>query len=125
MFTLLYFFFNLEYVSAIINILYLLFYNMFQQVKCESLDYKHAEQEVVRSHTKHVPRKRSRAASSSRPARAGPRPVRRTRATKGNHHANIDGDVESDESGLDEHRYDQKLDTDCISKMDGNNSEKD
>jgi hypothetical protein len=46
------------------------------------------------------------------------------RARKRNQHAKIDGDVESDESGPDEYRCDQNLDTDCISKMDGNNSEK-
>jgi DNA ligase 4 len=102
------------------------FITCFSEENAEPLDHKHEEQEeVVRSHAKHVPRKRSRAASSSRPARASPRTVRRTRARKGNQHARIDGDVESDESGPGEHQYDQNPDTDGISKMDGNNSEKD
>jgi DNA ligase 4 len=102
------------------------FITCFSEENAEPLDHKHEEQEeVVRSHAKHVPRKRSRAASSSRPTRAAPRPVRPTRARKGNQHARIDGDVESDESGPGEHQYDQKPDTNGISKMDGNNSEKD
>ncbi|KAK3141578.1 hypothetical protein QOZ80_4BG0335660 [Eleusine coracana subsp. coracana] len=92
----------------------------------EPLDHKHEEQEeeVVRSHAKHVPRKRSRPASSSRPARAAPRPVRRTRARKGSQLVKID-DVESEESGPGEYQCDQKPETDHISMVDGNNSEKD
>ncbi|TVU15844.1 hypothetical protein EJB05_39385, partial [Eragrostis curvula] len=88
--------------------------------KAEPLDHEHEEpEEVVISHAKHVPRKRGRPASSSRAARPAPRPVRRTRARKGNQLAKID-DVESEES-----QEGQKLDTDQISKMDEDNSEKD
>ncbi|GJN01825.1 hypothetical protein PR202_ga19126 [Eleusine coracana subsp. coracana] len=91
----------------------------------EPLDHKHEEQEeVVRSHAKHVPRKRSKPAGSSRPARAAPKPVRRTRARKGNQLVKID-DVESEESGPGEYQCDQKPDTDHISKVDRNKSEKD
>lgn len=88
---------------------------------------KHEEvEEVERSHVKHVPRKRGRpASSSSRTLRAAPRPVRRTRARRGNQHAKI-GDVESEESGPGETGQDyQKLDTDYISRMEEDNSDKD
>ncbi|KAL5214254.1 hypothetical protein ABZP36_003406 [Zizania latifolia] len=79
-------------------------------------DDKHEEnEEIDRSYVKHVPRKRGRVA----------RPVRRTRAIRGNQHAKIN-DVEPEES---DHREtcqdDQKLDTDNISKMEVDNFDKD
>ncbi|XP_025824228.1 putative DNA ligase 4 isoform X2 [Panicum hallii] len=71
--------------------------------------------EVERANVKYAPRKRSRAASSSRAAKAAPRPVRRTRARRGNQQAKIDDDVESEESVPDECQGDQNMDTDYIS----------
>uniref|UniRef100_A0A0A9BLA4 DNA ligase IV n=1 Tax=Arundo donax TaxID=35708 RepID=A0A0A9BLA4_ARUDO len=92
----------------------------------EPPDHEHEERrEVERSHAKHVPRKRSRQASSSRTAKAAPRPVRRTRARRGNKHAKIDDDVESEESGPGERPEDQKVDADYLSKMDEDTGDKD
>ncbi|RLM66518.1 putative DNA ligase 4 [Panicum miliaceum] len=71
--------------------------------------------EVERANVKYAPRKRSRAASSSRAAKAVLRPVRRTRARRGNQQAKIDDDVESEESVPDECQGDQNMDTDYIS----------
>ncbi|KAF0894154.1 hypothetical protein E2562_034886 [Oryza meyeriana var. granulata] len=88
---------------------------------------KHEEnEEIDRSHVKHVPRKRGRSSTStSRAARAAPRPVRRTRARKGHQHAKID-DVEPEESDPSETgQDDRKLDTDNISKMEVDNFDKD
>ncbi|RLM73698.1 putative DNA ligase 4 [Panicum miliaceum] len=67
--------------------------------------------EVERANVKYAPRKRSRAASSSRAAKAAPKPVRRTRARRGNQQAKI----ESEESVPDECQGDQNMDTDYIS----------
>ncbi|KAF8670272.1 hypothetical protein HU200_050807 [Digitaria exilis] len=80
------------------------------------LDHKIEEHKAVeREHAKHAPRKRSRAASSSRAAKAAPRPVRRTRATRGNQPAKIDDDVGSEESLPGECQDDQTMDTDYTS----------
>ncbi|CAN6229461.1 unnamed protein product [Urochloa humidicola] len=76
------------------------------------LDRKSEEHEVEGAHVKYVPRKRSRAASSSRVAKAAPRPVRRTRARRGNQQAKIDDDVESEENVPGECQDDQNMDTD-------------
>uniref|UniRef100_A0ACD5UTE0 Uncharacterized protein n=1 Tax=Avena sativa TaxID=4498 RepID=A0ACD5UTE0_AVESA len=87
---------------------------------------KHVEDgEVEISRVKNV-RKRGRpASSSSRTARVAPRPVRRTRARRGNKHAKID-DVESEESSPGETgQDDEKLNTDGISKMEEDSSDKD
>ncbi|CAL5025567.1 unnamed protein product [Urochloa decumbens] len=77
-------------------------------------------EEVERAHVKYVPRKRSRAASSSRAAKVAPRPVRRTRARRGNQQAKIDDDVESEESVPGECQDDQNImDTDYSSNKIG------
>ncbi|XP_066343762.1 putative DNA ligase 4 [Miscanthus floridulus] len=84
----------------------------------QPLDHKLEEhKEVERSHAKNVPRKRSRPTSSSRTARAAPRPVRRIRPRRGNQKAKIGDDVESEESGPSECQDDQNLDTDDTSKV--------
>ncbi|XP_047063165.1 putative DNA ligase 4 [Lolium rigidum] len=87
---------------------------------------KHVEDvEVEPSHAKNV-RKRGRpASSSSRTVRAAPKPVRRTKARRGNKHAKID-DIESEESGPGETGQDDlKSNTDDISKMEEDSSDKD
>uniref|UniRef100_I1PPI3 DNA ligase IV n=1 Tax=Oryza glaberrima TaxID=4538 RepID=I1PPI3_ORYGL len=78
------------------------------------------------SHVKHASRKRGRPSSSaSRTAKPAPRPVRRTRARRGNQHAKID-DVESEESDPGETgQDDQRLDADYISKMEEDSSDRD
>ncbi|OEL28408.1 putative DNA ligase 4 [Dichanthelium oligosanthes] len=87
------------------------------------LDHKFEEhKEVERTHVKYAPRKRSRPASNSRTAKAVPRPVRRTRARRGNQQAKIDDDVESEESVPGECQDDQNMDTDYISNEIGKDS---
>uniref|UniRef100_A0A0D9ZQC1 DNA ligase IV n=1 Tax=Oryza glumipatula TaxID=40148 RepID=A0A0D9ZQC1_9ORYZ len=78
------------------------------------------------SHVKHAPRKRGRPSSSaSRTAKPAPRPVRRTRARRGNQHAKID-DVEPEESDHGETGLDDQIpDTDNISKMEVDSFDKD
>lgn len=79
-------------------------------------DHKLEDKEVERSDVKYVPRKRGRQANSSRTAKAAPRPVRRTRARRGNKQAKID-DVESEESVPGKDEGDQNLDTGYTSKL--------
>jgi DNA ligase-4 len=89
----------------------LVFY--FSEEKVQPSNAKHAEgEEIDVSRVKNA-RKRDRpASSSSRTVRAAPRPVRRTKARRGNKHAKID-DVESEESGPGETgQNDQKLSRD-------------
>uniref|UniRef100_A0A0E0DI11 DNA ligase n=1 Tax=Oryza meridionalis TaxID=40149 RepID=A0A0E0DI11_9ORYZ len=71
------------------------------------------------------PRKRGRPSSSaSRTVKPAPRPVRRTRARRGNQHAKID-DVEPEESDHGETGLDDQIpDTDNISKMEVNSFDK-
>uniref|UniRef100_A0A0D3FZX0 DNA ligase IV n=1 Tax=Oryza barthii TaxID=65489 RepID=A0A0D3FZX0_9ORYZ len=78
------------------------------------------------SHVKHASRKRGRPSSSaSRTAKPAPRPVRRTRARRGNQHAKID-DVEPEESDHGETGLDDQIpDTDNISKMEVDSFDKD
>ncbi|CAM0902638.1 unnamed protein product [Alopecurus aequalis] len=85
---------------------------------------KHTEDEEVGTSRVTNVRKRGRAASSSsRTVRAAPRPVRRTKARRGNKHAKID-DVESEESGPGETgQNDQKLNRDDICKMEEDKSD--
>uniref|UniRef100_A0A8R7TLY3 DNA ligase n=1 Tax=Triticum urartu TaxID=4572 RepID=A0A8R7TLY3_TRIUA len=93
--------------------------------KAQPSNDKTAENEEVEiSHVKHA-RKRGRAtSSSSRTVRAAPRPVRTTRARRGNKQAKIDdGEPEEDgpgETGQD----DEKSNTDPISRMEEDSSDK-
>ncbi|KAM3369769.1 hypothetical protein ACQJBY_017561 [Aegilops geniculata] len=94
--------------------------------KAQPSNDKTAENEGVEiSHVKHA-RKRGRAASSSsRTVRAAPRPVRTTRARRGNKQAKID-DGEPEEDGPGETGQDDaKSNTDHISRMEEDNSDKD
>lgn len=96
------------------------------EVDVQPSNDKHEEDEEVEiSHVTNA-RKRGRpSSSSSRTVRAAPRPVRRTRARRGNQRAKI-GDVESEESGPGETgQDDQKLKADYTSKMEEDNSDKD
>jgi DNA ligase-4 len=98
----------------------------FSEENIQPSNDKHAEDvEVEPSHAKNV-RKRGRpASSSSRTVRAAPKPVRRTKARRGNKHAKID-DIESEESGPGETGQDDlKSNTDDISKMEEDSSHKD
>ena len=97
---------------------FFLFLICFSEENVQPLDHKLEEhKEVERSHAKNVPRKRSRPTSSSRTARAAPRPVRRIRPRRGNQKAKIGDDVESEESGPSECQDDQNLNTDDTSKV--------
>ncbi|XP_037486985.1 putative DNA ligase 4 [Triticum dicoccoides] len=82
-------------------------------------------EDVEISHVKHA-RKRGRAASgSSKTVRAAPRPVRTTRARRGNKQAKID-DGEPEENGPGETgQDDEKSNTHHISRMEEDNSDKD
>uniref|UniRef100_A0A0E0KUV9 DNA ligase IV n=1 Tax=Oryza punctata TaxID=4537 RepID=A0A0E0KUV9_ORYPU len=91
-----------------------------------SNDKLEENEEVDTSRVKHVPRKRGRPSSSaSKTAKPAPRPVRRTRARRGNQHAKID-DVEPEESDHGETGLDDQIpDTDNISKMEVDSFDKD
>jgi len=93
-----------------------LFLICFSEENVRPVGHKFEEhKEVDRENVKYAPRKRSRAASSSRAAKAAPRPIRRTRARRGNQQAKIGDDVESEESVPDKCQGDQNMDTDYIS----------
>ena len=109
-------YFRFGYFQISYNLIFHLFLICFSEETVHPLGHKFEEhKEVERANVKYAPRKRSRAASSSRAAKAAPRLVRRTRARKGNQQAKIDDDVESEESVPDKYQGDQNMDTDYIS----------
>ena len=109
-------YFRFGYFQISYNLIFHLFLICFSEETVHPLGHKFEEhKEVERANVKYAPRKRSRAASSSRAAKAAPRPIRRTRARRGNQQAKIGDDVESEESVPDKCQGDQNMDTDYIS----------
>lgn len=113
-------------MKTVIYLLIVIVVFYFSEEKAQPSNDKTEENEEVEiSHVKHA-RKRGRAASSSsRTVRAAPRPVRTTRARRGNKQAKID-DGESEDNGRGEAgQDDQRSNTDHISRMEEDNSDKD
>uniref|UniRef100_A0A0D9W947 DNA ligase n=1 Tax=Leersia perrieri TaxID=77586 RepID=A0A0D9W947_9ORYZ len=97
-----------------------------EEVVQPSINKHEKNEEIDRSQVKHGTRKRGRPSSSaSRTAKPAPKPVRRTRARRGNQHAKID-DVELEEIDHGEAGQDGQIpDRDNTSKMEVDSLDRD